>query len=52
VDGVPVHEPDESLAAYVPLVVFDGYGKVVSTSARAPRRSSSPTNGEERGAEM
>jgi hypothetical protein len=52
VDGVPVHEPDESLEAYVPLVVFDGYGKVASTSARAPRRSSSPANGEERGAEM
>jgi hypothetical protein len=52
VDGVPVHEPDKSLEAYVPLVVFDGNGKVVSTSARAPRRSSRPTNGEERGAEM
>jgi len=52
VDGVPVHEPDESLEAYVPLVVFDGYGKVVSTSARAPRLSPRPTDGEERRAEM
>lgn len=52
VDGVPVHEPDESLEAYVPLVVFDGYGKVVSASARAPRRSSRPADGEDRGAEM
>ena len=52
VDGVPVHEPDEALEAYVPLVVFDGYGKVVSASARTPRRSSRPTNSEERGAEM
>ena len=52
VDDVPVHEPDESLETYVPLVVFDGYGNVVSTSARTPGRSSRPTNGEERGAEM
>ena len=52
VDGVPVHEPDESLEGYVPLVVFDGYGKVVSASARAPRRSSRPADGEDRGAEM
>jgi hypothetical protein len=49
---VPVHEPDESLEAYVPLVVFDGYGRVVSTSARAARRATRPANGEERGAEM
>jgi hypothetical protein len=52
VDGVPVHEPDESLEAYVPLVVFDGYGRVISTSARAARRAARPANGEERGAEM
>ena len=52
VDGVPVHEPDESLEAYVPLVVFDGYGKVISTSARAAGGPSRPANGEERGAEM
>jgi hypothetical protein len=52
VDDVPVHEPDESLEAYVPLVVFDGYGQVISTSARAPRGASRPANGEERGAEM
>jgi hypothetical protein len=52
VDDVPVHEPDESLEAYVPLVVFDGYGKVIATSARAPGSSSGPMDGEERGAEM
>jgi len=47
VDGIPVHEPDESLAAYVPLVVFDGYGRIVGGSGRPAGMPPRPEDGDE-----